>query len=307
VVPDSFVSPADQGIPAGANLVWAVSGHGDWFGPPAIHVHRGFEFGVLLAGEVEMHFERVVVLCRPGDVWLCSVFEPHGPRLVTAPSRSIVLVFLPDFIGQEMLGGLPWPTLFAAAPEQRPRVTSPELRRRVMTLGGLLRSEIEERRHGWESAARLGLLYLLLELSRAWPGDGMPEASGHVRLGALTRIMPALNLMHSLPWRRVTVVEAATTCGLSRSHFQSLFRAALGISFGSFSMRARLSFVAHLVLNTDRPISGIAAEAGFVDSSHLDHRFASHYGCTPREYRERARHMDTGQAVVAKRKEGPKA
>ena len=291
MAPYSSVSSLDQGIPAGSDLLWAVSGQGDWFGPPSFHIHRGFEVGVLLAGEVEMHFDQVAMLCRPGDVWLSNVYEPHGPSLARAPFRSVVLVFVPDFLGHEMLGELPWPTLFAVAPEQRPRTTSSELRKTVLTLAGLLRREVEERQHGWESAARFGLLYLLLELSRAWPEVDRPEPAGHVHLGALTRLMPAIGLARSLPWRRVGVMEAAESCGLSRSHFQELFRAAMGMSFGSFALRARLSFVAHRVTSTDRPIAAIAREAGFVDGSHLDRRFASHFGCAPKEYRRRAHRL----------------
>jgi len=288
VAPYSSVSSLDQGIPAESDLLWAVTGGGDWFGPPSFHVHRGFEVGVLLSGEVDMHFDQVVMRCRRGDVWLSNVYEPHGPSLARAPFRSVVLVFVPDFLGNEMVGELPWPTLFAVAPVQRPRTTSPEMRRTVLTLAGLLKRGVEERQHGWETAARFGLLLLLLELSRAWPSGDRPEPSGHVRVGTLTRLMPAIGLARSLPWGRVSVMEAAESCGLSRSHFQGLFRATMGMSFGDFALRARLSFVAHRVSSTDRPIAAIAHEAGFVDVSHLDHRFVSRFGCTPTEYRQRA-------------------
>lgn len=289
MAPKEFVSPPDQGIPAGNDLLWAGSHYVDQFEAPSVHVHRGFEFGVLLKGEVEILFDRTAVSCTPGDVWLSNVFEPHGLRLMKPPANHIAWVFLPDFVGHEMLGELPWPTLFAVAPENRPRVCSPELRARVLMLTRLLRHEIEGRPRGWEHAARLGLLYLLLELSRVWPESDRPKGAGRVSLSAMTRLMPALSLTHSLPWRKVIVVEAAESCGLSRSRFQELFRATMGMSFGSFALRARLSFVAHRVVSTDRPVAAIANEAGFVDGSHLDHRFATHFGCTPREYRRRAR------------------
>ena len=291
MAPREFASPPDQGIPAGDDLLWAGSSYVDQFGASSIHVHRGFEFGVLLRGDVEILFDRTVVPCAPGDVWFSNVFEPHGLRVVKAPVNHVVWVFLPDFIGQEMLGELPWPTLFAVAPEDRPRIDSPELRARLLMLTRLLRREIEERPRGWEHAARFGLLYLLLELSRVWPGSDRAERAGRISLSAMTRLMPALSLTHSLPWRKVSVIEAAGSCGLSRSHFQGLFRTAMGLSFGSFALRARLSFVAYRVTSTDRPIAAIASEAGFVDGSHLDRRFASHFGCTPREYRRRARRL----------------
>ncbi|MCJ7821865.1 MAG: helix-turn-helix domain-containing protein, partial [Armatimonadetes bacterium] len=50
------------------------------------------------------------------------------------------------------------------------------------------------------------------------------------------------------------------------------------------------------LLTTDRPIAAIAAEAGFVDDSHLHHCFAKQYGRTPSAYR-RAMVSELGRAT----------
>jgi len=197
------------------------------------------------------------------------------------------MIFLPEFIGEEMLGELPWLTLFAVRPSHRPRVSSPEIRKQALAIGNLLRREIEEQQPRWESVVRLELLHLLIELSRGWQAADLPDARGHVRFDGLARIMPALSLVHSLPWRRVSVPEAAEACGVSISRFHALFRRTMGMSFGEFCLRARVSFAAHRMLNTDKTVAAIAAEAGFVDGSHLNRHFIRQYNCTPARYRER--------------------
>ncbi len=151
-----------------------------------------------------------------------------------------------------------------------------------------MRREIEEKPRRWEGVVRLELLHLLIELSRGWEAARRTDGSEHVRISGLARIMPALSLVHSLPWRKVSVPEAAGACRLSVSRFHGLFRHTMGMSFGGFALRARLSLVAHRVSSTDRPIAVIAGESSFVDAYHLDRVFVSRFGCTPGEYRRRA-------------------
>jgi AraC-like DNA-binding protein len=283
---ESFTSPREEQRPDGSKLLWAVSGFLDEQLPIDIHIHRGVEVGILLAGEEELHYSDFVLPLRPGDAWLCNIYEPHGTRLKRAPRHSVVTIFLPEFIGEEMLGELAWLTLFAVPPDQRPRTSSAEMRRQALAIGGLLRHEIEEQRPRWESVVRLELLHLLIELSRGWQAADLPSGQ-HVQVGGLARIMPALSMAHSLPWHRVSVPEAAAACGLSVSRFHTLFRRTMGMNFPSFCLRARVSFAAHRMLSTDKTIAAIAAEAGFTDGSHLNRCFHRSYNCTPAKYRKR--------------------
>jgi AraC-like DNA-binding protein len=284
-LPSSFLSPKDEHRPEGRRLLWAVSGRADEPLPPAIHIHRGVEVGVILAGIEEVHYGTTVLTCSPGDVWLCSVYEPHGARLVTPPRHSVVLIFLPEFIGRESVGGLPWPTLFAVPPEERPSAYCADMRRRTLEIGRVLCREIEQQRPQWESVVRLELLRLLTELSREWTVPAQTGAQELATVDGLDRILPALSLVHSLPWRKVGVSEAAAACGLGLSRFHALFRSTMGVSFGEFGLRARLTFAAHRLSHSHRTISAIAAEAGFVDDSHLHRHFVRLYGCTPAQYR----------------------
>lgn len=256
--------------------------------PLDIHDHPEIEVGLVLSGEEHVEFNDWHLDCGPGEVWLCGLQEPHG-FAKPAGTTNVVMLFQPEFIGEELLGEVPWLTLFAVPPAQRPRASSREVRRRVLGIGQVLRSEIQEARPAWESAVRLELLRLLLELTRDWDLSRLSETPGHVRVSTLARVMPAVNLVHSLPWRRVQVGEAAGACGLSPSRFQGWFRRVMGVSFAAFCLRARLSYAVHQMLNTDRSLASIAGEAGFADDSHLHRHFVRRYACTPAQYRQRGR------------------
>ena len=94
---------------------------------------------------------------------------------------------------------------------------------------------------------------------------------------------PATHII--MPAARKAIPEAAATCGLSVSQFGYVFRNVMGLSFGKFCMRARLAYVAQLLLGTNLSVEAIAQETGFADASHLHHAFVQTYGSTPARYR----------------------
>ncbi len=253
--------------------------------PLIVHVHEGIEFGILLSGQQERRFGDYVAVINAGDTWLSATWEPHGWRISARGSTDIVLMFLPDFLGEERLGHLSWLSLFAAPPAQRPQVTSERMREEILALGWQIRREMDEQRPNWQSAVRLDLLRALLALSREWKPPAETEAHTRARASNLPRIMPALVLVHSERGRRVSVPEAARACGLGRAQFCLIFQETMGMSFGRFCLRSRLGYVAELLLSSDLPTSALAESAGFADGSHVHRAFVKHYGCTPGQYR----------------------
>jgi AraC-like DNA-binding protein len=262
--------------------------------PLATDMHRAFELGVLLTGSEDRHFEDFVAPLEPGGIWLCGAWEPHGWRARSPGTQELVLQFLPDFLGEEMFDGVSWLSLFSAPPDQRPRLTDEDQRQEALGIAVSIRREMRERTRGWLAAIRLGILRLLLSLIRGWEPSAAVGRDHIVRTGSLERVMPAIRLVHSDPTRRLNLREAAAACGLSVSQFGFLFRNVMGLSFGKFCRRARLAYVAQLLLTTDLSVEAVAATAGFSDASHLHHAFAAAYGSTPARYRANGRPL-TGE------------
>jgi AraC-like DNA-binding protein len=263
--------------------------------PLGTDMHQAFELGVLLTGEEERHFEDTILAMKPGEVWLCGAWEPHGWRALAPGTQELVLQFLPEFLGEEMLDSVSWLTFFSAAPEQRPRVTGQDMRGDVLAIAHEVRREMRDRQRGWLTSVRLHILRLLLIVSRDWAPRAQLGRGQTVRTGNLGKIMPAVRLVHSHPTRRLSLAEAAAACGLSVSQFGYIFRHLMGLSFGKFCMRARLAYVAQLLLGTDLCVDSIAEGAGFADASHLHHAFAQVYGCTPARYRSNGQRLPDGR------------
>ena len=135
--------------------------------PLSFEWHVGFEVGVSLAGEQRRFHSDFEYTLYPGDVWLNPMWEPHGWIIPESGQRAVSITFLPEFLGEEMLGDCTWLSLFAVPPSQRPRVTE-EMRARVLALGEELFEEAREARPKWRVAVRINLLKLFFMLSREW-------------------------------------------------------------------------------------------------------------------------------------------
>ncbi len=222
-----------------------------------------------------------------GDVWLNPMWEPHG-WVVPERERSVSITFLPEFLGEEMLGELAWLTLFAVPPKQRPRVTD-AIRARVVSLGEEMYAEVHASRPKWHVAVRLDLLRLFFLLGREWQPPEEALRRGSVRDSNIMRLMPALAMVQEVTPGRVAISAAAAACGMSLSRFCVVFKETMGVSFGQFALRARAASAAHLLLRTDLGVHEIAPKVGFTDASHLHHTFMNLYGCSPGAYRRRLR------------------
>jgi AraC-like DNA-binding protein len=294
MLPRTVDDELTQSIPLQGGIL-----HHDRPKPLDMDIHQSFEIGVVLSGEIERHHEDFVMRLTAGGVWLNAAWEPHGWRILRADTNELVIKFIPDFLGDESLGSHSWLAPFAAAPSERPQVTTKEAGRDAIAIARDIERELALRPRAWVIAARLSVLRLLLTLSRDWKPHYVSSGQTPARTRNLSRIMPAIRLLESQPSRRVSLREAAGACGLSVSQFGALFRHTMGVSFARFCLRNRLGLVAKRLLHTRLPLEAIAAEFGFTHGSHLHRTFVKHYGCSPGQYRDRGQAASVGEVSAA--------
>ncbi|MEE2860695.1 MAG: helix-turn-helix domain-containing protein, partial [Pseudomonadota bacterium] len=99
-------------------------------------------------------------------------------------------------------------------------------------------------------------------------------------------VLRALLMMQQNIEQPFTVAEIARRIGHSKRQLERHFQAALGTSPQAAFLDMRLSLAHHLIVSGDRPISQIALECGFCDSSHLSRMFRRRYGQTPQALRQ---------------------
>jgi len=83
----------------------------------------------------------------------------------------------------------------------------------------------------------------------------------------------------------VKVAELAALVGMSETQFRLAFKDAFGMSPVQYILSERLNWAQWLLVNTDKSIAAIAAEAGFANQAHLTAMLKQIRGVTPGELR----------------------
>ena len=115
-------------------------------------------------------------------------------------------------------------------------------------------------------------------------------------------IRRAMLLMERNIARRVPVRDVAAELHLSVRQLERLFRAEVSMSPSEFARRLRLRMAREAIVDTRRPISEVALDLGFADSSHFSRRFRDAYGHTPSQARKS--HPEKNPSHPAQRRKG---
>lgn len=133
-----------------------------------------------------------------------------------------------------------------------------------------------------ESAAQFLAAHLLAKNSR-WRAP-ITAARNPGELNDL-RLKRVLEFMRQHCAENLTLDQLAAEAGISRFHFITLFKQAIGITPHQYLIRLRLERAAELLEETDLSIRMIATSCGFVALSHFSDLFRRYFGQTASEYR----------------------
>jgi AraC family transcriptional regulator of arabinose operon len=130
-----------------------------------------------------------------------------------------------------------------------------------------------------------GLLYLLLD--RIGPLMGPPvEGGDRGRAGAIARVFRFVELHYG---HDIGVSDMARHAGLERTYFSAFFRRETGSTPAAYLLACRMSRAENLLAESELSVKEIAFSVGYQDYFVFAKRFRKTHGCTPSDYRARAR------------------
>jgi AraC-like DNA-binding protein len=269
---------ADHPIQVGAQVHRQRAGyHSD--------MHYGLEFGLVLSGCMRRYYRDGRQMVKPGEVWFCGMWEPHGYEIVVAPCKVVVFVIWPPILSQMQLAEqseINWMAPFITSYAKRPQ-TAPARRLRVLTIGKQLASITEEPPPMAGAWLRVLLMEILLMLIEPWKA---PQALSPISISdPMEKVNRVLQLVFN-GHRRISTKDAAQACGLNIKTFNAVFMRWMGIRFSEFALRYRLNAAASQLKTTDASIKAVTLQWGFVDTSHFNRCFNRYYGCAPSDYRQ---------------------
>ncbi len=125
---------------------------------------------------------------------------------------------------------------------------------------------------------------IAIHLARAY-GEVAEEARN------LSPSLPGYKLQQITDWMGEHVAEdfslerLATQAGLSKFHFQRLFKRATGVSPSRYHINLRINLARRLLRETKRSVADVALEVGYADPSHFAKLFRRETGLSPSDYR----------------------
>jgi AraC-like DNA-binding protein len=101
----------------------------------------------------------------------------------------------------------------------------------------------------------------------------------------VAQLQPGLSYVTRHYHERITASMVARACGLGRFDFSRRFRAAFGMTFRAYLLRARINEARRLLVTGHLSITGVAYSVGFNDGSHFARMFKRFTGMLPSDYR----------------------
>ena len=232
-----------------------------------------------------------------GDVFVLGVNERHGYRR----SRSFSvwnIMFSPDMLRPDAatLRAVPGVSdlifvepLFRRESRLPIRLRLlPGERSAVLATTAALADELNTARDGFAVAARGLFLHLLVQLGRTWlraSSGGRDQALSASQDSALAE---ALAFMEDRQGDEdLTLASVAAAARLSPHWFSELFTKRTGMPPWQWLTTLRIERAKRLLDAHDWPVTRIALEVGFADSSYFARIFRSQTGLTPRAWRQR--------------------
>jgi AraC family transcriptional regulator len=81
------------------------------------------------------------------------------------------------------------------------------------------------------------------------------------------------------------LARLAAQAGLSKFHFDRLFKSAMGVSPSRYHLKLRMDAARRLLRETKKSVGAVALDVGYTNSSHFAQRFRRETGLSPNEYR----------------------
>ncbi len=246
-----------------------------------------YEFVLFLRGGGRFEKSSAVVELGPGSLLLIPPFEPHRLHSADeAPCEHIAVHF--DF-GRHVYAGAtridrrkPYEVVLegglALPQETRWPVVNPLIRlfERVVqaqnahTALGLLESRM----------VLMDILWRLLTRTRSGGRGADPVMAA--------RMQPVLAWLDLHVRDRADINSLAALAGLSRPHFNRVFRRWTGYSPREFQQHRRIEKARQLLVQVNRSVKEVAAELGFADVFQFSRVFTRLDGLPPTEYRRMA-------------------
>ena len=253
------------------------------------HFHRDFEMNLVLSGEVSVSLPGRVLTARQGELLLLNPNEPHELKCVDEEAVLLCMQLSPKYLRQKFPG-----VGYLSFDRE---LLNGEDTLRIRSLLTELAAQYVMAKPWWQ--LRCGSLtdMLMYETLRLVPYHFISEEAKRGSQRRMDRLSGILDYVDENYTHRILLSDICEREGLSLTYLSHFFRENLNQSFQEYVTGLRLNRAKEILTSEDRHLLDVCMESGFSDPRYLNRAFLEREGCTPKEYRSRARRTKKKQIL----------
>ena len=247
------------------------------------HSHENHEIILIVDGEVDLQLSSKTVRAKKGDMVLLSSQESYSTTVLKAPYKRYVLSVDPD-TAKNQLQDETLLSMLCNHPEDFNHCTQVKDMDNFIRIFGNLISE-HKSQYSKPYADEMQLLLVKQLLIRVYRTQNrtailMPDFPMRDRIFTVQYYIDA-NFKTDLKINRI-----CQDLHINPSHFSRMFKTYVGMSPKQYLTHVRLNSVKRDLTMTNRSVTDIALDNGFVDVNNFTRVFRNAFGITPSQYRE---------------------
>src|SRR5580658_2214395 len=255
--------------------------------------HGYFEILYLCSGSANCHIQDRLLPFNEGDLAIVGSTLYHRVECESSTPLTIAALFFePDMIRCDGASdSAEYLTPFLLQDADFPHIVPAEtgIPRQVLDMMLRIRSELPASTPRARLALKTYIKMLLIHLVNQYAQYAGTVETFQRQQQALDRLRPLFRYLGDNCGNAIQVGQAARICGMSESHFMSVFKRVTGLSFVTYINHYRIERAQALLAKTDESMASISQQVGFCDQSYFGMIFRRIVGMTPVTYRRRIR------------------
>ncbi len=255
--------------------------------------HGYFEVLYLCSGSANCHIQDRLLPFNEGDLAIIGSTLYHRIECQSSSPLTIAAMFFePDIIRCDGASdSAEYLTPFLLQDADFPHIVPAEtgIPRQVLDMMLRIRAELPASNSRSRLALKTYLKMLLIHLVNQYAQYAGTVETFQRQQQALDRLRPLFRHLGENCGSPIQVGQAARICGMSESHFMSVFKRVTGLSFVTYINHYRIEHAQALLARTDQSMADISQQVGFCDQSYFGMIFRRIVGMTPVTYRRRIR------------------
>lgn len=255
------------------------------------HYHPYLELSIRLSGEGSMFADNEKIVCRPYDVFLGSINQPHWGSITSYPMTFIAVYFLPNVLCPmvSIEDSIAIMDRFVAPQSITQRLIHPPraLRERIVQNLQEMAREFDRAEFGHNLKLQTILVSTLVDILRWERKSGrVIENVGPNRTNwrSVALAMAYIREHYDEP---IYAKEVAAAAGVSKSQLRVAFRQTVNSPWVKYLEGYRIQRACFLLKEPNTTIAETAMAVGFESLSHFNRSFRAFIGMSPSNYKKR--------------------